>query len=196
MLPSEDFFKDLEKVLAEFSDAERQRLRHMVNELDLMASRLPTVAEKCYAYQARLLAKLQEYPQALAAIDRAIALAPLDSQLIILRGDIYQEAQEYSRALRDYTEVLEANPEAVTARIRRADILMQTGDPAKALLDINEALKLEPRSVRLLYRRGLLLVEFRRVREAILDFKQVVQLSPDVDLRKKAEQRLRELGEA
>lgn len=196
MLPSEDFFKDLDKVLAEFNEAERQRSRHMVNELELMATRIPTVAEKCFAYQARLLAKLQEYPQALAAVDRAIALAPLDAHLVLLRGDIHQEAQEYSRALLDYAEVLEANPEAVTARIRRADILMHTGDPAKALQDINEALKLEPRSVRLLYRRGLLLVELRRVREATLDFRQVVQLSADVDLRKKAEQRLRELGEA
>lgn len=196
MQPSDDFFHDLDKVLADFSEADQQRSRQMVNELDLMAHRLPAQAEKCYEYQARLLAKLQEYPQALAAIDRAIALAPLDSHLVMLRGDIHKEAEEYSRALLDYAEVLEANPEAVTARIRRADILMHTGDPVQALKDINDALKLEPRSVRLLYRRGLLLVELRRVPEAIVDFRQVAQLSPASDLRKKAGQRLRELGEA
>jgi hypothetical protein len=74
-------------------------------------------------------------------------------------------------------------------------MLHAVGDPARALEDINDALKHEPRSLRLLYRRGLILVDLRRSQEASADFRLVAQLSPDLDLKKKAEQRLRELGE-
>jgi tetratricopeptide (TPR) repeat protein len=196
MFPTDSFFPDLDHVLNTFNDADRPRLRKMVDELERIAERVPGVAEKCYAYQARLYARLQEYEQALAAVDRAIAFAPLDRDLVILRGDIYREAQEFSKAMLDYSRVLEQDPQAVTARIHRAEMLLAAGNPAQALQDINDALKHEPRSLRLLYRRGLVLTELRRIKEACNDFRQVVQLSPESELRKKAEQRLRELGEA
>lgn len=195
MLPTDVFFTDIEKVMLEFTEADRPRLRKMIEELDRIAERVPRVADRCCAYQARLYAKLEEYEQALAAVERALDLTPLDDHLLILRGDINQQAQDYSEALQDYTKVLEAHPEAVTARIRRAEMLHAAGDHQKALDDINSALKHEPRSLRLLYRRGLILADLRRPREASADFRTVAQLSPDVELKKKAEQRLRELGE-
>lgn len=196
MLPTDSFFTDLDIVLNTFTDADRPRLRKMTEELDRMAERVPGVAERCYAYQARLYARLQEYEQALAAVDRAIAFAPLDHALVILRGDIHREAEEYSKAMLDYSLVLEQDPQAVTARIHRADMLLAAGSPIQALQDINDALKHEPRSLRLLYRRGLVLADLRRIKDACADFRQVVLLSPEAGLRKKAEQRLRELGEA
>ncbi|MCS6910995.1 MAG: hypothetical protein NZM11_10585 [Anaerolineales bacterium] len=96
----------------------------------------------------------------------------------------------------DYSRVLEQDPQAVTAHIHRAERLLAAGNPAQALQDINDALKHEPRSLRLLYRRGLVLAELRCIKDAHNDFRQVVKLSPESDLRRKAEQRLRELGEA
>ncbi len=196
MLPTDSFFTDLDQTLTAFTDADRPRLRKMVEELGRMAERVPSVAEKCYAYQARLYARLQEYEQALAAVDRAIAFAPFDRDLVILRGDIHREAEEFSKAMLDYSHVLEQDSQAVTARIHRADMLLAAGKPAQALQDINDALKHEPRSLRLLYRRGLVLADLRRIAEACADFRQVARLSPESELRKKAEQRLRELGEA
>ena len=121
---------------------------------------------------------------------------PLDNSLIILRGDIYRQAEEYSQALRDYTQVVNEHPDSVTARMHRSDLRRAEGNYSDALEDINTALKLEPRSLRLIYRRGLILADLRRTAEAIGDFKTVAQLSPDKELKHKAEQRLRELGEA
>ncbi|MGQ0603373.1 MAG: tetratricopeptide repeat protein, partial [Anaerolineales bacterium] len=176
-------------------EAERPRVRKLIQELALIAERVPSSSDRCYTYQARLYAKLQEFEQALVALNHAIQLAPLDDTLVVLRGDIYQQANDYSQALREYTSVVDDHPEAVTARMNRAEVLRAVGSIEQALNDINEALKHEPRSPRLLYKRGLLLVELRRAREAAADFRQVAQLSASAELRKKAEQRLRELGE-
>ena len=196
MLPTDIFFTDIEKVIAEFSDADRPRLRKMIEELDRIAERVPRTADRCYTYQARLYAKLQEYELALAAVEKARQLMPLDDNLVLLRGDIHRQAQEYSQALQDYSDVLAEHPEAVTARMRRAEMLHANGEHAQALEDINAALKHEPRSLRLLYRRALILIDLRRAVEAIADLKNVARLSPESDLKKKAEQRLRELGES
>ena len=196
MLPTDIFFTDIEKVIAEFSDADRPRLRKMIEELDRIAERVPRTADRCYTYQARLYAKLQEYQLALAAVEKARQLMPLDDNLVLLRGDIHRQAQEYSQALQDYSDVLAEHPEAVTARMRRAEMLHANGEHARALEDINAALKHEPRSLRLLYRRALILIDLRRAVEAIADLKNVARLSPESDLKKKAEQRLRELGES
>jgi len=196
MLPTDIFFTDIEKVIAEFSDADRPRLRKMIEELDRIAERVPRTADRCYTYQARLYAKLQEYQLALAAVEKARQLMPLDDNLVLLRGDIHRQAQEYSQALQDYSDVLAEHPEAVTARMRRAEMLHANGEHAQALEDITAALKHEPRSLRLLYRRALILIDLRRAVEAIADLKNVARLSPESDLKKKAEQRLRELGES
>ena len=64
----------------------------------------------------------------------------------------------------------------------------------EALTDLNEALRHEPRSLRLIYRRGLILVDLGRVPEALTDFQNVARLSADKDLKRKARQRMRELG--
>jgi len=195
VLPTDTFFADVEKVIAEFDGSDHSRLRTFIAELEHIAERVPRVAERCYAYQARLYAKLQEHEQALAAVERALQLMPLDDNLILLRGDIHRAAQEFSQALADYAHVLEVRPDSVTARMRLAEVHQTKGNYQAALQDLNEALKLEPRSLRLLYRRGLVLVDLHRSAEAIVDFKSVAQLSPDPDLKRKAEQRLRELGE-
>jgi Flp pilus assembly protein TadD len=68
------------------------------------------------------------------------------------------------------------------------------GHYGEALIDINEALRHEPRSLRLYYRRGLILMDLGRAMDAMNDFQSVVQLSPPGDLKRKAQQRLRELG--
>lgn len=195
MLPTDTFFADIEKVIAEFSDADRPRLRKLVEELDRIAARVPRAAERCLAYQAKLYLKLQEFEQAQAVVERALQLMPLDADLLVLRGDIHRQAQEYSQALRDYSAVVADHPEAVTARMHRAEMAQASGDYQAALTDINAALASEPRSLRLLYRRALVLLDLRRAPEALADLRQVARLSPDPDLKRKAEQRLKELGE-
>jgi tetratricopeptide (TPR) repeat protein len=199
MWPDDRFLDDVEAVLERFDGPEPQRpdraqARRLVQDLELLGEREPRLAERCYGLQARIYLKLQEFEQALLSVERAIALAPLDPGLVVLRGEIHQGADAYSSALRDFSEALERNPEAVTARMHRAEIQLAGGDPKAALADINDALRQEPRSARLLYRRGLILIDLRRAHEACADFQAAAQLATDPTLRGKAEKRLRELG--
>ncbi len=194
MLSTDVFFTDLENVIAAGEPLDRPRVRAMVAELDKVAAKLPRLADRCYAYQARLLTREEEYEQALVAIEKALLLMPLDDELLILRGDIYRAAEEFSRALQDYTHVLAVRPDSVTARLHRAEVRQAQGQYGEALVDLNEALRHEPRSLRLLYRRGLILVDLGRVPEALTDFQTVARLSADGDLKHKARQRMRELG--
>lgn len=197
MLSTDTFFSDVERVIAEFTDteADRPRLQQMIRELNYIVKEVPRVAHRCYAYQARLYAKLQDYAHALNAIEQALELMPLDDRLLILRGDIHREAQNHTLALEDYNNVLAAHPDSVTARIHRAETNQAQGDFEAALRDINEALKHEPRSPRLIYRRGMVLMDLRRVSEALADFRAVVRQGGDAEYRAKAKQRLSELGE-
>lgn len=194
MLSTATFFTDLEKLVAATDPLDRQRVRAMVGDLEAMAAQLPRLADKCYAYQARLLMRLEEYEQALVAVEKALLLMPLDDTLLILRGDIYRAAEEFSRALQDYSQVLGERPDSVTARLHRAEVRQAQGQFGEALTDLNEALRHEPRSLRLIYRRGLILVDLGRVPEALTDFQTVARLSADKDLKRKARQRMRELG--
>jgi len=199
MWPDDRFLYDVEAVIARFDGPEAQRpdrahARRLVQDLELLGEREPRLAERCYALQARIYLKLQEFEQALLSVERAISLAPLDPGLVVLRGEIHQGQDAYSAALRDFSEALERNPDAVTARMHRAEIQQVGGDPTAALADITDALRQEPRSARLLYRRGLILADLRRAHEACADFRAAAQLASDPVLRAKAEKRLRELG--
>ena len=194
MLPTDTFFRDVERVMADVNDADTARLQVMVDELERIARRLPRVADRCYAYQARLFVRLGAYEQAMAAVERALLLMPMDESLLLLRGDIHRQAQQLPQAVEDYSAVVEANPEAVTARMRLAEMHQAGGEYAAALREITEALKHEPRSLRLIYRRALILLDLRRAGEATADLRTVARLCPDDALRRKAQQRLRELG--
>lgn len=194
MLQTDTFFADIERVIAEYADADVARLQIMVDELERIAMRIPRVADRCYAYQARLLVRMRAYEQAMAAVERALLLMPTDEGLLVLRGDIHRHVQAYPQAVQDYEAVVDANPEAVTARMRLAEVHQASGDFDSALREITEALKHEPRSLRLIYRRALILLDLRRPADATADLRTVARLSADDALRRKAEQRLRELG--
>ena len=194
MLPTDTFFADIERVIAEYNDADVARLQVMVSELEHIAQRVPRVADRCYAYEARLFVRMRAYEQAMAAVERALLLMPMDDDLLVLRGDIHRQVQDYPQAVQDYAAVVEANPEAVTARMRLAEVHQASGDYGAALREITEALKHEPRSLRLIYRRALILLDLRRAGDATADLRTVARLSADDALRRKAEQRLRELG--
>ena len=195
MVPTDIFFKDVEKVLDTFADDNRTLARTMIETLDRTAQELPRVAEQCHTYQAKLYLKLKDFEAALVAIAQALEYAPNNPNLITLRGDIHRKAQDYQQALQDYSFAVELHPEAVTARLHRAEIRQTLGEPQTALDDINDALRLEPRDLRLLYRRGLIFVDLRRLGDALQDFRTVARLTPNPDLKRKAEERLRELGE-
>jgi tetratricopeptide (TPR) repeat protein len=194
MLPTDVFFKDLASVVAQFSEADLPRMQALVDELELIALREPRAGDRCYAFQARILSKMGNYEQALAAVERALQLMPVDASLMVLRGDIHRLEQEYTQAAHDYAAVVEKTPESVTAWVNLSELHRATGDAPAALREITEALKHEPRSLRLIYRRALIYIDLQRANDAIADLRTVGTLAVDPELRSKAKERLHELG--
>jgi len=198
MLATEEFFLDVENVIAGFTEADRAQMQALIDQLERTARAQATArtSDRCYALQARLYAKMGEFVLALAAVERALQMMPDQDNLLILRGDIHRQVKDYPHAVEDYTKVLAANSEAVTALMHRAETYLQNmHNPEAALEDIAEALKHEPRSLRLIYLRAQALQGLNRTREAIADFSTVAQLCPKGQpLRSEAKERLRELG--
>jgi tetratricopeptide (TPR) repeat protein len=192
-----EFVADVEKVIAAYTEANRPQAQMLIEELERMAHEPATarMGDQCYALQAKLCVKMGLYEQAIAAVNRALQLMPVDEKLTVLRGDIYRQLQDYSHAMQDYSSVVDANTEAVTAYWHRAEMSLATGNFQLALEDINKALKHEPRQLWLIYLRAQALVGLQRMREAIADYLTVAQLCPKGEpLRAKAKDRLRELG--
>jgi tetratricopeptide (TPR) repeat protein len=198
MLPTGEFFRDVERVMAEFTDADRGKMQVLANDLGMMARAQATarLSDRCYALQARLYIKMRDYVLALTAVERALQMIPDQEEFLILRGDIHRLLQDYPQAVQDYSQALKVNDVAVTALARRAEVnLVELNNPQAALEDIAEALRHEPRSLRLIYLRAQALLKLQRPREAIADFLTVAQLCPKGEtLRKEAKERLRELG--
>ena len=198
MLQTGEFFKDVERVIAGFTEADRGKMQALVEALENMARAQATArtSDRCYALQARLYLKMGDFVLALAAVERALQVMPDQEDLLILRGDIHRQVQDYPQAVQDYSRALEVNDMAVTALMRRAETYLQNMDnPKAALEDMTEALKHEPRSLRLIYLRAQALVGLNRTTEAIADFLTVAQLCPKGEtLRNDAKERLRELG--
>lgn len=87
---------------------------------------------------ALLLARLNEFPEALAEADRAVALAP--SAIAILRGaiEIAQRAGDLPRSLRWLDAALQIEPDNLDHRLRFAVMLSMSGAHAKALYVLDE----------------------------------------------------------
>jgi tetratricopeptide (TPR) repeat protein len=146
MQTTDTFFADVEQVIASLGEADIARSRQMLAELEKIAQDLPRTAARCFAYQARLHSRLGEHDQALVAANRALARAPQDMSLLILRGRVQAEAGDLVKAIADYNQVLAANPEDVQALVQRGNAYRALGDPARARADYTAALHLEPGS--------------------------------------------------
>jgi tetratricopeptide (TPR) repeat protein len=197
MLPTGEFFRDVERVIAGFTEADRAQMQALSDELENTARAQATarMSDRCYALQARLYIKMGDFVLALAAVERALQVMPDQEDLLILRGDVHRLVRDYPQAVQDYSKALEVNEVAVTALMRRAETYLKMDNPQAALADLAKALKHEPRSLRLIYLRGQTLVKLQRVSEATADFSTVAQLCPKGEpLRKQAKERLGELG--
>lgn len=140
------FFADIEMVIASFTRADIPRIRQMLAELDRIAKDLPERAAQCMTYKAHLYSKLGEDHNALAAINRAISLAPKNTSLYFIRGRLYQYAGQPAQAIVDFDRVLAEEPDSVSALVHRGSAFQALGDPARAGADYRRALELEPRS--------------------------------------------------
>lgn len=96
----------------------------------------------------------EDYPRAHAALSRALALTPNDTELLIDRSLALASAENYAQALTDLNDVLAAAPDHVEALVFRASAYRYLEKPDLALADVERALVLQPGNGAALLERG------------------------------------------
>jgi tetratricopeptide (TPR) repeat protein len=91
-----------------------------------------------------LLMDAQRLEQAIADLDKAIALSPRNAVLWLNRGIAYYMQQDYNKALINFSHVLTLNPKMLQAYVNRAIVYMALERLQEAKTDIDYALQIDP----------------------------------------------------
>lgn len=116
--------------------------------------------------------------QALADINRAIALAPSRFDLFLWRGHVYSRMDESELALKDFEVAAKARPTDAFARDMIAINLLRLNRPAEALVASDLSLRLQPKEVVLHHTRARVLRRLGRIAEAQIELDKLLKASP------------------
>ena len=92
------------------------------------------------ARRGQALAARHAYTEALAALNRAVELAPDDAQILLDRGRIYVEHDQPKLAMADFDRAVTLKPRSVPIRLARADLHLKNKELAAARADFEAAL--------------------------------------------------------
>lgn len=98
--------------------------------------------------------RMRQPREALAAADRAVALAPDDAESHFVRGEALHVVPDLRQALAAYDRALVLEPTHVGALVARAGVHLDFNRTEAASRDVSEALKKAPHEVRALYLRA------------------------------------------
>ncbi|HXT07196.1 MAG TPA: hypothetical protein VN715_09690 [Roseiarcus sp.] len=101
------------------------------------------------ARAARLAAR-GDYPSAVEALDRALAIAPGRIEALSPRAAAEAAMHRYDAALADLDAALRVAPQAIPLYVQRADVDRRRNAPAAAVADLDAALKHRPGAPELL----------------------------------------------
>jgi tetratricopeptide (TPR) repeat protein len=127
-------------------------------------------------------ARLEQYDEALADFDAALALTPEDAREYAItleeRAEVLIELERYDEAIAGLEKVRQLAPEAVAPLIQQARVLGLQENYPKALEALNEAYKLQPADLRVLLVRASVYLELEELESALADVDQALKLSP------------------
>jgi tetratricopeptide (TPR) repeat protein len=107
------------------------------------ASSAPADSAAALVSRARGLFELSKYKDAIALLDRALALDPNQPRALVLRGDAKSSLGDDAGALLDYNQAIHLAPEYAYAYATRCDTRRSLDDLAAALTDCNRAIELD-----------------------------------------------------
>jgi tetratricopeptide (TPR) repeat protein len=109
------------------------------------------------AYYGRGIAncKLRRYPQAIADLDRAVALRPRYAAAITERGLAYVNSGDIERGIAEYDAAIAIEPAYAVAHENKGTALLLQERWADAVPYLDTALRLAPRRARIRYHRGI-----------------------------------------
>ncbi len=117
--------------------------------------------------------------QAIADLDKALAIDPNLSAALTLKGDILvnQSRPDFPAAVELYTQVLAREPNNLSVLGKRCDAYSDLQEWALAEADCTQGLLLDPEAVDLYSKRGDILAAQDDVEGAIADYSQAIELN-------------------
>ena len=97
--------------------------------------------------RARILYELDRYPEAMAELEKVLALNQFHEDALQLAGYISAKQGNDDKALDYYSQYLELNPGSANVRMKIAYDLAQAGDPNGAMQLIQEGLDVDPDNI-------------------------------------------------
>ena len=124
------------------------------------------------------LAALGRFEEAIAACDKAIALAPDFAAAHTNRGNALRTLTRLEEALASYDRVIGLTPDSGEAHFCRGNVLADLNRHAEALASFDRALVLRPNNSIAWNNRAVALQEQGRISEAIADYRRAVAVDP------------------
>lgn len=149
-------------------------LYEKANKLDPSSILLENIS-KCYLDQ-------RNYPKALDYAERAIAMNPVDYDLISLKADIFSRMGRFEDCLTERDRYVENNSEEPFAYLARANDLMNAKRFSDAIEDYNTAIELAPvldEFPPLLIKRGDAYRLNGKLDEAVKDYELIIKVEKD-----------------
>ncbi len=143
-----------------------------------LINRYPAAAFSWKALGTVLLA-LERQAEALPVIQRAVELAPHDSECLNSLGKALQGVHRIEEAMAYFTQALVLQPDYASAVANRGNALAQLGRHEEGLIELTRAIKLKPHSAIIFNDRANVLKTLRRFSEALNDYVQALALKPN-----------------
>ena len=116
-------------------------------------------------------------PDALAAVDEALALNSKSAEAFNLKGAILRAMERKEEALESFSAALKRQPDNPDLWLNRSSVLGDLGRTEEALADVDKALKLRP-TAQSWNNRGAALRALKRHDEALKSFEKALALQP------------------
>lgn len=148
---------------------------------DRVLARQPAHEGALYG-KTRLLGQAGRHADALAVVDRALALTRVRDNpwLYLIRGNARAALADYAAAIDDYDRALSLKGDLVEAHSNRGNALVSLGRAAEALDGYRQALALRPGYAGAWFNQGVAHAGLGRLEEAVASYRRALELAPDV----------------
>ncbi|MEU1312150.1 tetratricopeptide repeat protein [Streptomyces cinnamoneus] len=139
----------------------------------------PAARAWAHTYRGRHFYYADRYDEAVAALDRALAIDPRNTSALAHRGEAHRQAGRLDQAVADLTAALDLDhDDAAWALGSRGDAHRQAGRIDRAIADFDAALEVNPAYAWALGSRGAAHQQAGRLDQAVVDYTAALAIDP------------------
>ena len=166
-----------EAIPAEIAELfERRELVQAIELLTIMIEKQPTDA-KLYSWRSTAKHHLGRHDDAIADLDRSIALNPQDARLFNNRGFMQLGMERFEAALSDFDQAAQRSERFANVYNNRGLVYIATQRFDDAIEQFNRAVEIDPQYIDAYNNRGFAELEAGQIEQALDDFNVAIQLN-------------------